>query len=255
MVANQSTTHISIKNLSKAFANAGQVLSDININVKKGDFVVLLGPSGSGKSTLLKLIAGLEEKSSGEINFSQQKKFDKAFVFQESHLMPWRTLLENVELPLELMGVSKKERLQKATEVLSQVGLGSALHLYPSELSGGMKMRGSLARALVAKPELLLLDEPFAALDEHTRFKLSEDLRHLWQQSGMTVIFVTHSVTEACFLANRVLVLSDKPAKIHSDIQITLPENRTNSLRTEIIFSGQLKKIYDSIKNTEMNLK
>ncbi|MBY0552909.1 ABC transporter ATP-binding protein [bacterium] len=246
---------MSLLNVSKSFVNTGCVLSNISIEIKKGDFVVLLGPSGSGKSTLLRLIAGLEADFDGHINFSDAKIFDKSFVFQEPHLMPWRTLLQNTELPLELMKVSKGERVNRATDVLTKVGLKNATHLYPSELSGGMKMRASLARALVAEPELLLMDEPFAALDEHTRFKLSEDLRNLWKQSGMTVVFVTHSVHEACFLANRVLVLSDKPAKIHSDIKINLPDVRTNSLRTESVFSEQLKRVYDSLENTEMNLK
>lgn len=255
MAVDPVLTHISLQAVSKVFTNSGRVLVDINVDIQKGDFVVLLGPSGSGKSTLLRLIAGLEADFTGHINYLHKNKFDKSFVFQESHLMPWRTLLENVELPLELMSVSKAEREKKAADVLEQVGLKNSLHLYPAELSGGMKMRASLARALVAKPELLLLDEPFAALDEHTRFKLSEDLRELWKKTGMTVVFVTHSVHEACFLANRVLVLSDKPAKIHSDIKIDLPETRSNSLRTEAVFSEQLKKIYSSIENTEMNLK
>lgn len=251
----QNTVHFSLSNVSKSFANTGQVLSEINIEIKRGDFVVLLGPSGSGKSTLLRLIAGLDTSSSGKIIFSQKNKYDKAFVFQEAHLMPWRNLLENVQLPLELMHVPPNERLQRATDILTQVGLKEALHLFPAELSGGMKMRASLARALVVKPQLLLLDEPFAALDEQTRFKLSEDLRELWQQNGMTVVFVTHSVHEACFLANRVLALSDKPAKIKSDIKLDLPDARKNTLRTESIFLDQLKKIYNSIDNAETNLK
>jgi NitT/TauT family transport system ATP-binding protein len=239
--------YISLKNVGKVFPKSGEVLKNLTIDVQESDFVVLLGPSGSGKSTILRLIAGLDQSTTGRISFSKENKFETAFVFQESHLMPWRTLLENVELPLELMNISKNERRERATQLLNQVGLADAFDLYPAELSGGMKMRASLARALVVKPKLLLLDEPFAALDEQTRFKLSEELRLLWQERAMTVIFVTHSVQEACFLADRIIALSNKPTKIQADIRLDLPVQRFNSLRTESIFLQQLKKIYASI--------
>jgi NitT/TauT family transport system ATP-binding protein len=240
--------YISLKNVGKVFPKSGEVLKDLTVDIKKSDFVVLLGPSGSGKSTILRLIAGLDQSTTGSVNISKINKFETSFVFQDSHLMPWRTLLENVELPLELMNISKNVRRERATQLLSQVGLKDAFDLYPDELSGGMKMRASLARALVVKPKLLLLDEPFAALDEQTRFKLSEDLRLLWQQHEITVIFVTHSVHEACFLADRIITLSGKPAKIQSDLVLDLPAQRLNSLRTENIFLEQLKKIYECIK-------
>jgi len=164
--------------------------------------------------------------------------------------MPWRTLIENVGLPLELMGLQKKEIELRAEAALKQVQLPSAGHLKPSELSGGMKMRASLARALVAEPSLLLLDEPFAALDEQTRFKLSEDLRDLWCKKRMTVVFVTHSVQEACFLGNRILILSEKPSVIKHDVKINLPEVRKTELRTEVQFNNELKKIYALIEST-----
>ena len=151
-------SHIVIENLSKSFAASGEILHDININITKGDFVVLLGPSGSGKSTLLRLIAGLEAASSGTIKVSQKNNFDKGFVFQEAHLMPWRTLRENVELPLKLMKVASSECKKKSLNALTQVALEAAEALFPEELSGGMKMRASLARALVTEPGLLLLD-------------------------------------------------------------------------------------------------
>jgi NitT/TauT family transport system ATP-binding protein len=234
--------HIQLKNVGKSFASSGKILEDINFTIPQGDFVVLLGPSGSGKSTLLRIIAGLEEVSSGNITFTEKNKFEKAFVFQEPHLMPWRTLRQNVELPLELMHTAKTERTRRSTEALAAVGLAEAADLYPAELSGGMKMRGSLARALAVQPQILLLDEPFAALDETTRFKLGEDLRALWFEKKMTVIFVTHSVQEACFLSERILALENK--KIKREIKIELPAFRTNSLRTETIFTEQLKNIY-----------
>lgn len=239
--------HISFKKVNKNFSPGREVLKNINLEIKKGDFVVLLGSSGSGKSTILRLIAGLDTPTDGEVTVTHKKAYDKGFVFQESHLMPWKNVTENVELPLALMGKPAPERRQKALFMLKKVGLDNAAELYPAELSGGMKMRVSLARALVAQPDLLLLDEPFAALDEQTRFQLAEDLRALWQQSAMTVVFVTHSLHEACFLAERVLALSKNPAQIAADLKIQLPETRKNSLRTDAIFVEELKKIYGAL--------
>ena len=236
--------HVVLKNVCKAFPGSGEVLKDISLTVKKGDFVVLLGSSGSGKSTILRMIAGLDSPSSGELLVQESSRFDKGFVFQESHLMPWKTISENVALPLDIIGSSTEDRNTKVQAALARVGLSQAGSLYPYELSGGMKMRASLARALVARPDLLLLDEPFAALDEQTRFQLAEDLRRLWQQTGMTVIFVTHSLHEACFLAERIVAISGKPSRLRADIKIELPVGRTNAIRTETAFSDQLKKIY-----------
>lgn len=250
MTEDPSRQIIVLENVSKSFSASGQVLNNINLQINYGDFVVLLGPSGSGKSTLLRLIAGLESATSGTIKYDEKNKADRAFVFQESHLMPWRNLKDNVSLPLELLGKSEKERNAKALAALSSVGLESAAELFPHELSGGMKMRGSLARALVVQPKLLLLDEPFAALDEETRFRLGEDLRELWLKNSMTVIFVTHSLHEACFLGERILALSKRPATISAEVRIELPKVRSNSIRTEMIFSEQLKKIY-AVVNTE----
>jgi NitT/TauT family transport system ATP-binding protein len=241
------TEKISFVEVEKSFKSSGQILKNINLTIDEGDFVVLLGRSGSGKSTLLRLIAGLETPTAGRLNFNSSRPFDRSFVFQESHLMPWRTVFENVTLPLELMKTPDDLKKTKAEEALNLVQLPSSSQLYPSELSGGMKMRVSLARALASEPGLLLLDEPFAALDEQTRFKLAEDLRDLWLKKRMTVVFVTHSVQEACFLANRVLILSEKPSVIKSDVRLELPEKRVHSLRTEPEFNEQLKKIYGLI--------
>jgi NitT/TauT family transport system ATP-binding protein len=230
--------------VSKSFSGSGVILYEINLSVKKGEFVVLLGSSGSGKSTLLRMIAGLDSPTSGEIAVQRRTSFDKGFVFQEAHLMPWKTISENISLPLQLIGDAPDELERKVNSAMARVGLSHAGDLYPHELSGGMKMRASLARALVAKPELLLLDEPFAALDEQTRFQLAEDLRNLWRETGMTVIFVTHSLHEACFLAERIVAISGRPATLRADIPIELPVERTNAIRTEQRFSEQLKKIY-----------
>lgn len=241
---------ILFQNVHKDFQSTGKVLKDLNFTADSGDFIVLLGRSGAGKSTLLRLIAGLEEPSSGRLKIDLKSANDRGYVFQEPHLMPWRTLAENVGLPLELLGLPKQDIAKRAEEALAQVQLPASAHLKPSELSGGMKMRASLARALVAEPSLLLLDEPFAALDEQTRFKLSEDLRDLWRKKRMTVIFVTHSVQEACFLGNRILILSEKPSVIKHDIKINLPEVRKTDLRTEAVFNSELKKIYALIEST-----
>lgn len=244
-----SEAKLIFKQTSLKFEKSGFILKDFNFEVAQGDFVVILGASGSGKSTLLRLISGLQKPSSGTVSVLQSNPFDKAFVFQESHLMPWRSLIENVELPLELIGASKTVRRQKVLNALELVDLSHATELTPAELSGGMKMRASLARALVSEPSLLLLDEPFAALDEQTRFKLAEELRELWRKKKMTVIFVTHSVHEACFLANRIVTLSEKPAQIKHDIRINLPEKRTTSLRTEADFNAELKRLYNILEN------
>ena len=249
-----ATNGIFFKDLNKSYRKSGLILKNFNLQIERGDFVVMLGPSGSGKSTFLRLLAGLTEPSSGSIENASNRANDKGFVFQDAHLMPWRSLVENVELPLELMGISAVERKKIALDRLSMVKLETAANLFPSELSGGMKMRGSLARALVNEPDLLLLDEPFAALDEQTRFKLSEDLRELWLKRRMTVVFVTHSVYEACFLANRILTLSEKPAQIQNDIKINLPVTRDSSLRTSTLYTEEIKRVYDILASSQNNI-
>jgi NitT/TauT family transport system ATP-binding protein len=208
------------------------VISDLTLDIAAGEFLAILGPSGCGKSTLLRLIAGLTPPDSGTLNITPAgTRFQTAFVFQDAHLLPWRTVLENAALPLELMGVDRKERLARAAAALAEVGLTEAMSRYPAQLSGGMRMRVSLARALVTEPRLLLLDEPFAALDEITRFRLDVRLRDLWIERGMTVIFVTHSITEAAFLADRAVVLTRRGGGIKLDRRLALPRLRDNELR------------------------
>jgi NitT/TauT family transport system ATP-binding protein len=217
----------------------------IDLQIAAGEFVAILGPSGSGKSTLLRMIAGLDRPTTGTIELDRH---GIAYVFQDAHLLPWRTVLRNAALPLELMGVEKRQRREAAEAALQQVGLADAMGRYPAQLSGGMKMRVSLARALVTQPKLLLLDEPFAALDEITRQKLDEQLRTLWAAHGMTVLFVTHSTNEAAFLADRAVVLTRRPGRIVDDIRIDLPAQRTAPLRADPRFAAVTRLIYQALE-------
>jgi NitT/TauT family transport system ATP-binding protein len=215
----------------RAFADL-VVIDNLTLDIDAGEFLAILGPSGCGKSTLLRVAAGLNPPDRGELELSPaDTRFQTSFVFQDAQLLPWRTVLDNAALPLELMGVDRTERLARASRVLAEVGLTEAESRYPAQLSGGMKMRVSLARALVTEPRLLLLDEPFAALDEITRFRLDTKLRALWSERGMTVIFVTHSITEAAFLADRAVVLTRRGCGIKLDRRLALPRVRTNDLR------------------------
>jgi NitT/TauT family transport system ATP-binding protein len=210
----------------------------MDLLVEPGEFVAILGPSGCGKSTLLRLIARLAEPDEGRVEIDPatarfQTGFVTGFVFQDAHLLPWRNVLDNAALPLELMGIERGERRAKTREELRQVGLVDAEDRYPAQLSGGMRMRTSLARALTTQPKLLLLDEPFAALDEITRFRLEAQLRDSWRRRGMTVIFVTHSISEAAFLANRAIVLARRGGRIKLDRRLELPSDRTDELRSD----------------------
>jgi NitT/TauT family transport system ATP-binding protein len=227
----------------------------MDLTVEAGSFVALVGPSGSGKSTLLRLISGLERPSAGQISIvpgGSSKPGDNrprtAFVFQDAHLLPWRSALDNVALPLELLGVERNEARRRAREPLADVELADALDRFPDQLSGGMRMRVSIARALVTEPELLLLDEPFAALDELTRQRLDERLRALWARRRMTVLFVTHSLSEALFLSERVLVLSKRPARIVLDHPVSLPAERPLALRSELGFAEQSALLYRALE-------
>ncbi len=208
------------------------VIGNLTLEIESGEFLAILGPSGCGKSTLLRIIAGLIEPDGGTLSVTPTTtKLQTAYVFQDAHLLPWRTVLENAALPLELMGMQNRERMDRAAAALAEVDLSEAASRYPAQLSGGMRMRVSLARALVTQPRLLLLDEPFAALDELTRFRLDTRLRDLWNERGMTVIFVTHSITEAAFLADRAVVLTRRGGGIKLDRRFVLPRVRTNELR------------------------
>ena len=243
---------VSISGLVRTFASGSKVIDGLDLDIAAGSFVALLGPSGCGKSTLLRLIAGLDRPDGGKIVRGEPASPPRtpalAFVFQDAHLLPWRTVLENAALPLELAGVGRAARHDAAIAALSQVGLTDAMTLVPSELSGGMRMRVSLARALVTQPSLLLLDEPFAALDEMTRQRLDDQLRELWGKLGMTVVFVTHSVDEAAYLAERAVVLSQRPARIVLDRTSSLPATRAVALRTEQAFSSEAAALRSALE-------
>ncbi len=228
-----------MRGVSKVFSNGTLALSDMSLTVQRGEFLSLLGPSGCGKSTALRIIAGLGLPSSGTvewpssaINTKGLPEGDIGFVFQDPTLMPWATVFGNVYLPLKLRGVSKADAWTRIMETLATVGLADFAEAYPRELSGGMKMRVSIARALVTKPKLLLMDEPFAALDEITRQKLNDDVLKLWRQSGVTVIFVTHSVFESAYLSNRIVVMRARPGQVFTDLPLTTSAERDEQYRT-----------------------
>ena len=240
---------VTFQGVVKRFANGTLALDQFDLAIRNGEFVSLLGPSGCGKSTALRLIAGLAEPTRGGISWSgtplptlprlrgrvgrgARNKPEVGFVFQEPTLMPWATVVRNVMLPLELEGVERRLATKRATEALERVGLASFRDSYPRELSGGMKMRVSIARALVTDPPLLLMDEPFAALDEITRFKLNNDLLGLWREVGNTVIFVTHSVFESVYLSSRIIVMTPRPGRVYTELAIDAPYPRDESFRT-----------------------
>ena len=236
--------------VAKRYATGTLAVQGVNLNLARGDFLALLGPSGCGKSTLLRMIAGLIEPSEGAIAFPADPAARQSigFVFQEPTLMPWATAVRNVALPLELAGVARHEAASRAAEMLARVGLAGFENAYPRALSGGMKMRVSIARALVTKPRLLLLDEPFAALDEITRFKLNQDLLHLWQAERFTVVFVTHSVFESVFLAERIVVMAPRPGRIVTELQVPAADRATPEFRTSASYAGHCREVSHALE-------
>ena len=230
---------VGVRGVSKVFANGVKALADVSLDVQAGEFLSVLGPSGCGKSTLLRLIAGLAEPTDGTIEWADEEgRGDLGFVFQEPTLMPWATALANVALPLKLRGMARSEREARAVEALDHVGLRGFERVWPRELSGGMKMRVSLARALVVAPSLLLMDEPFAALDEITRHRLNDDLLELWQRTGVTVVFVTHSVFESVFLSQRIVVMAARPGRVSAELAVTAPYPRNAAFRTSAEYAA-----------------
>jgi NitT/TauT family transport system ATP-binding protein len=235
---------IQVEHVTRMYSSGTVALSDVSFEVEEGQFVCLVGPSGCGKSTLLRAIAGLGTISCGRLLVrgmpaveARTRLAETAFVFQDATLMPWRTVLGNVELPLELRGVPRAERRHLASQALGLVGLGGTEKAYPRQLSGGMRMRVSLARALAASPRLLVMDEPFGALDEITRQHLNGELLRIRDIAGWTVVFVTHNVFEAVYLSSRIIVMSRQPGRVVGDLAVNLPYPRLPDVRTSSAYS------------------
>jgi len=220
---------------------------DLNLAVRPGEFVSLLGPSGCGKSTALRLLAGLGVPTTGEIAWAGDPAL--SFVFQEPTLMPWRTVFANAYLPLRLRGMSRSEARPRVMEALEGVGLDKFADAYPRQLSGGMKMRVSIARALVTRPTLLLMDEPFAALDEITRGRLNDDLLKLYARERLTIVFVTHSVFESVFLSSRIMVMAARPGRIVADIEVDAPYPRDADYRTSATYNHHCRLASDALRS------
>lgn len=243
---------ISIENVSKSYGTLN-VLDKVNIEVKKGEFVVLLGASGCGKSTLINLVAGFVRPSTGRVivNGHEVKDVDPqcGMVFQQYALFPWMTVLENVAFGLKLRGIAKKERHEIAQKYIDMVGLQSFEDAFPKALSGGMRQRVSIARVLANDPDVILLDEPFAALDAMTRQVLQEQLIRIYEQSGKTIVFITHSIDEALLLSTRVIVLGSKPGKVVQDIPNDLPHPRNASVQLSPRFNELKAQIWDTVQH------
>ena len=239
---------VSLRAVTKIFDNGVMALGPLDLDIPRGEFISLLGPSGCGKSTALRVIAGLTGPTSGSVEVSHhagdgQPGHSIGFVFQEPTLMPWTSVAENVRLPLKLANVAVAESDARIAEALARVGLSDFADAYPRELSGGMKMRVSLARALVTDPDILLMDEPFAALDEITRFRLNDDLLALWRKLNKTVVFVTHSVFESVYLSQRVVVMTQRPGRLSADIRIEASEPRGEHFRTSAGYGEYCRKV------------
>lgn len=247
---------ISIKSVGKVYANGTEALRDVGLQIPgTPQFVSLLGPSGCGKSTLLRMISGLERCTSGEIEWpttayssNGRPLAEIGFVFQEPTLMPWATVFDNVYLPLRLKGQKRSHAREQVMLSLSMVGLQKFAQSYPRELSGGMRMRVSIARALVTKPKVLLMDEPFAALDEITRLKLNNDLLSLWEKQKLTVLFVTHSVFESVYLSDRIVVMAARPGRVIADLAIDVPYPRTEAYRTSPVYNSYCREVSGWLK-------
>jgi NitT/TauT family transport system ATP-binding protein len=250
---------VELADVAKSYANGAVALDGFRMTLQGGEFVSLLGPSGCGKSTVLRLIAGLCQPTRGVVrrawdacsaSGSNDDEQPLGCVFQEPTLLPWATVWKNVLLPLRLQGVGKSAAKSQADDALKTVGLSEFADAYPRELSGGMKMRASVARALVTRPRLLLLDEPFAALDEITRNRMNDDLRDIWRQRRWAGLFITHSVFESVYLSTRVLVMSPRPGRVVDEIAIDLPETRTAETRTSPRYIELCRRVSRSLESS-----
>lgn len=248
---------IGIEDLSLIFQTRDgpvHALSDIKLDIQDGDFVSLIGPSGCGKTTLLRVIADLEQATAGKIQVNgvspEQARLERAYgyVFQAASLYPWRTIAKNIALPLEIMGIDRATRKKRVSENLALVNLDGFDKKYPWQLSGGMQQRASIARALAVEPDLLLMDEPFGALDEIVRDHLNEQLLSLWSKTNKTVVFVTHSIPEAVYLSTHIVVMSPRPGRIHDVIVSDLPKDRTLDIRETPEFLKLANRVRDGLR-------
>jgi len=245
------TALIELSGIGKTYANGTIALDGVSARIERGSFVSLVGPSGCGKSTLLRIIAGLISPGAGTLAWPAsggERPADIGFVFQDATLMPWARVFENVYLPLKLKGMAREAARPRIMDALERVGLADFARSFPRELSGGMKMRVSIARALVTQPPVLLMDEPFAALDEFTREKLDDDLLALWRDQGWTVIFVTHSVYESVYLSQRVIVMAARPGRMLRDIEIEAPSPRGASFRASRAYAEQCAAVSSALR-------
>lgn len=245
---------IRVEGVSKAFGTL-QVLTNLSLAIPVGEFAAIVGPSGCGKSTLLRMIAGLEKPDRGQVLYKgrpiDRPGPDRTLMFQEHALYPWRTVSQNVEFGLELAGVPTGERRRRVADVLDLVGLRSFERYYPSQLSGGMRQRASVARALVVNPEVLLLDEPYGALDAMTRAAMQEELLSLWAESGRTMLLITHDMEEAVYLADRVFVMSDRPGQVIQEVMVDLPRGRH---RSDPRFVRLRKELLQALNDSRVSL-
>src|SRR5882757_6370069 len=258
---------VSLRAVRKSFASGVEALDGLDVNIWPREFVSFLGPSGCGKSTALRIIAGLSEPTSGRVEWPPAQPAQEnppvqpaqvqptvararsaiGIVFQEPTLMPWSTVARNVRLPLDLQGEAVTQADARVAAALAHVGLAQFAEAYPRELSGGMKMRAAIARALVAEPKLLLMDEPFAALDEITRFKLNDDLLALWRMLGMTVVFVTHSVFESVYLSSRIVVMTARPGRVFTELEVDAPYPRDSNFRTSAEYAAHCRRTSEAL--------
>ena len=245
-----SSLQVALSQVQLQFPSGISALSSVSLTIREGEFVCVVGPSGCGKSSLLRLVAGLEAPSAGELLSRPSQEGACGFVFQDPTLMPWATVFDNVWLPLRLRGVGREQAARTIDPLLASVGLAEFADALPAELSGGMRMRASIARALSAEPRLLLMDEPFAALDEYTRLRLNTELLQWWQARRMSVLFVTHGVSEAVFLAQRVVVMSARPGRVLEIVEIPEPYPRSMDFRDSAEFA-RLRRAISAVLESE----
>lgn len=246
MVTRRSVPEIALEEVGKRFRDGAVALDGISLSIERGEFVTFLGPSGCGKSTLLKLVSGLSQVSAGSVEVNGISPVNAremmSFIFQDPTLLPWRTVEQNVGLELELQHTARPAARERVEKMLELVGLAHVAKSYPRQLSGGMKMRASIARALVTRPRILLMDEPFAALDEMSRDRLNEELLKLYSEQRWTVLFVTHSVAEAVFLSSRIVILAAHPGRVACEVEVDLPWPRTAETRETEEFDAQVAR-------------